>query len=89
MSSSRQPLLGQHNGTPSSSLKFGFTKEQLAPLTDPTNPTLPRQLGGIREICKGLLVDPDYGLHSDESSDSLGHSDQHKFAARSEHFGRN
>ncbi|KAF9114263.1 hypothetical protein BGX27_011314 [Mortierella sp. AM989] len=87
--SSREPLLGHQNG-PSSSVKFGFTVEELAPLTDPTDPKLPRELGGIDKICEGLKVNPKNGLSSDESfGQSVGHSDQAKFEARSQAFGRN
>lgn len=101
-SASREPLLAQQNqqhGTYSATsatahgqaLEFKYTVHDLAPLTDPTDPTLPRQMGGIDEICQGLRVDPKVGLHSDETleSYSTGHSDQTKFATRSKHFGRN
>ncbi|KAF9358659.1 hypothetical protein BGX26_001224 [Mortierella sp. AD094] len=92
--SSNEPLLGNRNG--SSSYKdanaggFTLTVHDLAELTDPTNPKLPRQLGGIKAICKALKVDPKVGLHSDEAeASSVGNSDQSKFAARSKAFGRN
>lgn len=102
-SASREPLLAQQKQqqqrgsysatttTSSSTSEFKYSVHDLAPLTDPTNPSLPRQMGGIDEICRGLRVDPKVGLHSDETLESYsdGHSDQIKFAARSEHFGRN
>ncbi|KAF9908921.1 hypothetical protein BX616_011341, partial [Lobosporangium transversale] len=91
-SSSGEPLLGQHrqNNSNNTSSKFGITVEQLAPLTDPTNPTLPSDLGGIDKICKDLKVDPKVGLRSDEADESsLGHSDAPKFEARTQAFGRN
>ncbi|KAI1293186.1 hypothetical protein EDD11_008498 [Mortierella claussenii] len=91
-SSSREPLLGHQNGSNSNrnSGGFGMTVEDLAPLTDPTNPKLPRDLGGIDKICQALKVDPKVGLNSDEAGErSVGHSDAPKFEARSEHFGRN
>ncbi|KAF9910365.1 hypothetical protein BX616_010882 [Lobosporangium transversale] len=105
-SSVNEPLLGSRRGpsnedhrhqrsyhttksTPTST-EFGLTVQDLAPLTDPTNPTLPSQMGGIQEICKALKVDPNVGLHSDEAPESsLGKSNELKFAARSKAFGRN
>lgn len=94
-----EPLLAQHNhhsSAPTISNVFTITVNDLAPLTDPTNPTLPRDLGGIDQICKALKVDPKLGLNSDEafgasssSSSSHGKPDQQKFVARSEAFGRN
>ncbi|KAF9939540.1 hypothetical protein BGZ67_009306 [Mortierella alpina] len=91
--SAREPLLGHQNGSNqgnAASGGFGFTVDDLAPLTDPTNPTLPRQMGGSAKICEGLRVDPKVGLHSDEAGpQSTGHSDEPKFAARSKAFGRN
>ncbi|KAF9916994.1 hypothetical protein BGZ65_000044, partial [Modicella reniformis] len=101
-SASKEPLLQHQNGsagqngsaeqqrTFTSSGEFSLTVQDLEPLTDPTNPTLPHQLGGIEKICEGLKVDPKVGLRSDEASESsLGKSDQPKFEARSKHFGRN
>lgn len=74
----------------SSSGGFSLTVDDLAPLTDPTNPTSPSELGGIDGICKALKVDPKVGLRTDEASgSSLGKSDQPKFEARSKQFGRN
>ncbi|KAF9282591.1 hypothetical protein BGZ68_005867 [Mortierella alpina] len=91
--SAREPLLGHQNGSSqgnSASGGFGLTVDDLAPLTDPTNPTLPRQMGGSAKICEALRVDPKVGLHSDEAGpQSTGHSDEPKFAARSKAFGRN
>lgn len=91
--SAREPLLGHHSGSShenSSSGGFAFTVEDLAPLTDPTNPKLPRELGGIDKICQGLRVDPKVGLHSDEAAEhSVGKTGGAKFAARSKAFGRN
>ncbi|KAG0244606.1 ATP2B3 protein [Mortierella sp. GBAus27b] len=91
-----EPLLGHGHGSgsqqepSSSSGGFSLTVDDLAPLTDPTNPTPPSQLGGIEEICKALKVDAKVGLRSDEAaSPSLSGSDQSKFEARSRHFGRN
>ncbi|KAF9280987.1 hypothetical protein BGZ88_011883 [Linnemannia elongata] len=91
-----EPLLAQHHNhsTSPSNNVFTITVNDLAPLTDPTNPTLPRDLGGIDQICKALKVDPKLGLNSDEafgpsSSSVHGKSDQPKFVARSEAFGRN
>ncbi|GJJ70418.1 P-type Ca2+ transporter type 2C [Entomortierella parvispora] len=90
---SREPLLGHSNGQSARAGNnggFAYTVEDLAPLTDPTSPKLPSQMGGIAKICEGLKVDPKVGLHSDEASEhSTGHSDQVKFAARSKAFGRN
>ncbi|KAF9365501.1 hypothetical protein BGX34_009744 [Mortierella sp. NVP85] len=94
---SNEPLHGhQHKSSSkqgnSSSSSDGFTLsvEDLASLTDPTNPTLPSQLGGIDAICEALKVDPKVGLRSDEASaSSLGGSDQAKFESRSKHFGHN
>ncbi|GJJ70388.1 P-type Ca2+ transporter type 2C [Entomortierella parvispora] len=100
-STSREPLLEQQSNIPRGSYSataqghspnhgFKYTVDQLGPLTDPTNPTLPSQMGGIAEICEGLKVDPKVGLHSDEASEhSLGHSHETKFADRSLQFGRN
>ncbi|KAG0348922.1 hypothetical protein BGZ54_004510, partial [Gamsiella multidivaricata] len=92
-SSSREPLLGHHNGSSQSNrddLQFAYTPDDLAPLTDPTNPKLPRDMGGIDKICQGLRVNPKVGLNSDEAGpQSLGESDQPKFAARSKAFGHN
>lgn len=90
-----EPLHGhQHESSSkqgfSSSDGFTMSVEDLAPLTDPTDPTLPSQLGGIEAICKALKVDPKVGLRSDEASaSSLGGSDQAKFESRSKHFGHN
>ncbi|KAF9928668.1 hypothetical protein FBU30_002189 [Linnemannia zychae] len=90
-----EPLLAQNNSSSSSpSHVFSITVEDLAPLTDPTDPMLPSQLGGISQICKALKVDPKVGLHSDEvlgdsAELSFGKSEQQKFAARSEAFGCN
>jgi hypothetical protein len=95
-SASNEPLLGHGHGSgsqqepSSSSGGFSLTVDDLAPLTDPTNPTPPSQLGGIEEICKALNVDTKVGLRSDEAAGpSLGGADQSKFEARSRHFGRN
>ncbi|KAF9430357.1 hypothetical protein BGZ94_007269, partial [Podila epigama] len=91
-SGSNEPLLGQHNESSSDAgqLRFGLTVQDLAPLTDPTSPTNPRELGGIDTICKKLRVDPKVGLNSDEADpSSLGNTSQTKFAARSKAFGRN
>ncbi|KAG0365769.1 PMCA-type calcium-translocating P-type ATPase [Gamsiella multidivaricata] len=92
-STSDEPLLGHRNepsGQQDSDTGFSITCEDLAPLTDPTNPTLPHQMGGIEKICQALKVDPKVGLRSDEAdSSSVGHSDQPKFATRSKAFGRN
>ncbi|KAF8930158.1 hypothetical protein BGZ58_008427, partial [Dissophora ornata] len=95
-SASSEPLLGHHSGPSSyqqgaaSAGGFTMTVEDLAPLTDPTNPTLPREMGGIEKICRALMVDPKVGLHSDEAGvHSIGHSDHQKFTARSKAFGRN
>ncbi|KAG0278399.1 hypothetical protein BGZ95_004093 [Linnemannia exigua] len=96
----QEPLLTQHHESDSQqqrSSAFSITVDDLAPLTDPTNPKLPRDLGGIEQICKALRVDPKLGLHSDEvlgssspiEGASLGKADQPKFVARSEAFGRN
>lgn len=91
----REPLLGSHqhgssNHEASSTGGFAFTIEDLSPLTDPTNPTTPRQMGGIDKILKGLKVDPKTGLHSDEAgSHSTGKDSDSKFSARSKAFGRN
>ncbi|KAG0049395.1 hypothetical protein BGZ83_005803 [Gryganskiella cystojenkinii] len=90
----REPLLGHSNGHSargsSNQGGFAYTVEDLAPLTDPTGPKLPSQMGGIAKILEGLRVDPKVGLHSDEASaQSTGHSDEVKFAARSKAFGRN
>ncbi|KAG0027855.1 hypothetical protein BGZ82_008735, partial [Podila clonocystis] len=90
--SAREPLLGHHSGSSheNSSSGFAFTVEDLAPLTDPTNPKLPSELGGIDKICQSLHVDPKVGLHSDEAEEhSVGKSGGAKFAARSRAFGRN
>ncbi|KAF9198249.1 hypothetical protein BGZ49_000961 [Haplosporangium sp. Z 27] len=93
-SSSNEPLLGNRNE--SSSYQdahaggFTLTVDDLAPLTDPTDPLLPSQLGGIKEICRALKVDPRVGLFTDEADpSSVGNSDLQKFAARSKAFGRN
>ncbi|OAQ34441.1 PMCA-type calcium-translocating P-type ATPase [Linnemannia elongata AG-77] len=91
----REPLLGSHqhgssNHEASSTGGFAYTIEDLSPLTDPTNPTTPRQMGGIDKILKGLKVDPKTGLHSDEAgSHSTGKDSDSKFSARSKAFGRN
>ncbi|KAG0258952.1 hypothetical protein BGZ95_004832, partial [Linnemannia exigua] len=92
----REPLLGSHhhgnssNHEASSTGGFGYTIEDLSPLTDPTNPTTPRQMGGIDKLLKGLKVDPKVGLHSDEAdAHSTGKSSDEKFSARSKAFGRN
>lgn len=95
--SASQPLLGQngehhhrHQRTPK--INFTLTPQDLAPLTDPTAPKLPRELfGGTDKLCEGLRVKPKDGLNSDEGADSLGHSDHHhhRFEDRSEKFGRN
>lgn len=92
----REPLLGSHHGhgtsnhEASSTGGFAYTIEDLAPLTDPTNPTTPSQMGGIDKILKGLKVDPKVGLNSDESdSHSTGKDSDEKFSARSKAFGRN
>ncbi|KAF9384721.1 hypothetical protein CPC16_008331 [Podila verticillata] len=91
--SAREPLLGHHSGSSheNSSLGgFAYTVEDLAPLTDPTNPKLPHELGGLDKICQGLRVDPKVGLNSDEAAEhSVGKSGGAKFAARSKAFGRN
>ncbi|KAK3817617.1 MAG: PMCA-type calcium-translocating P-type ATPase [Benniella sp.] len=97
--SAREPLLSQHNGSHHQNhrhqqprrpkIKFGFTVNDLAPLTDPTNPKLPRDIGGIDKICDGLHVNPKEGLKSDEGGDGLGSSDQPKFEERSQQFGNN
>ncbi|KAI1321773.1 hypothetical protein EDD11_000049 [Mortierella claussenii] len=100
VTSSNEPLLTCHHHTPqqrntseqqredADSRRFGLSVRDLAPLTDPTNPALPRQLGGIQKICQALKVDPKVGLLSDEAGDSsLGESDQPKFAERSKVFG--
>ncbi|KAF9323845.1 hypothetical protein BG006_001105 [Podila minutissima] len=90
--SAREPLLGHHSGSSHENSSFGFalTVEDLAPLTDPTNPKLPSELGGIDKICQGLRVDPKVGLHSDEAEEhSVGKTGGVKFAARSKAFGRN
>ncbi|KAF8922975.1 hypothetical protein BGZ58_003514, partial [Dissophora ornata] len=91
-SASNEPLLGHHSGYSSYQRRYGFTMtvQDLAPLTDPTNPTLPREMGGIDKIFQALKVDSKVGLHSDEAiADSIGHSDHQKFAARSKAFGLN
>ncbi|KAG0341571.1 hypothetical protein BG004_005985 [Podila humilis] len=92
-SGTREPLLGHSNGSShqdSSSGGFAFTVEDLGPLTDPTGPKLPRDLGGIDKLCLGLRVDPKVGLNSDEADDdSVGNSGNAKFAARSKAFGSN
>ncbi|KAF9174237.1 hypothetical protein BGX21_000747 [Mortierella sp. AD011] len=93
-SSSSEPLLGYRNGSSSyeeaNAEGFTLTAQDLAELTDPTNPKPPRQLGGIITICKALKVDPKIGLLSDEAGAvSVGNSDQPRFAARSKAFGRN
>ncbi|KAF9182887.1 hypothetical protein BGZ51_004363 [Haplosporangium sp. Z 767] len=92
-SASSEPLLGHSNGSnqrSSAAGGFAYTVEDLAPLTDPTQPTLPRQMGGTAKICEGLRVDPKVGLSSDEAGpNSIGHSDEPKFEARSKAFGRN
>jgi Ca2+-transporting ATPase len=92
----REPLLGSHhhhgasNHEASSTGGFAYTIADLAPLTDPTNPTTPSQMGGIDKILKGLKVDPKVGLHSDEAdSHSTGKDSDGKFSARSKAFGRN
>lgn len=90
--SAREPLLGHHSGSSheNSSSGFAYTVEDLAPLTDPTSPKLPSELGGIDKICQGLRVDPKVGLHSDEAEEhSVGKTGGAKFAARSKAFGRN
>ncbi|KAF8931760.1 PMCA-type calcium-translocating P-type ATPase [Dissophora ornata] len=88
--SASEPLLGAQNGTDTRRHRLVYTVQDLAPLTDPTSPKLPREMGGSAKICEGLCVDPSYGLHSDEASGpSLGASDQLKFKARSELYGRN
>ncbi|KAF9926934.1 hypothetical protein BGZ67_007824 [Mortierella alpina] len=93
---SNEPLLGRQTNLFSdhdaaTSTRFALSVDDLAPLTDPTNPTLPRQMGGIEKICRALQVDPTMGLHTDEAAaeSSLGESDQPRFAVRSEAFGRN
>ena len=90
---SSEPLLGHSNGQSARAGNnggFAYTVEDLAPLTDPTSPKLPSQMGGIAKICEGLKVDPKVGLHTDEAgAQSTGSSDQVKFAARSKAFGRN
>ncbi|KAG0321173.1 hypothetical protein BGZ99_004074 [Dissophora globulifera] len=91
-SASNEPLLGHNGSSPRESQHagFGLTVDELAPLTDPTDPKLPREMGGIDRICKALKVDPNVGLHSDEvDEDSLGHADQPKFMARSAAYGSN
>ncbi|KAF9991732.1 hypothetical protein BGZ65_000169, partial [Modicella reniformis] len=96
-SSASQPLLGSHHlhlphrHNQPDTIEFGYTVQDLAPLTDPTSPKLPRDYdGGIDKICQGLRVDPKFGLHSDEvGQHSVGRSDRPKFEARSNHFGRN
>ncbi|KAF9581818.1 hypothetical protein BGW38_001037 [Lunasporangiospora selenospora] len=89
-SASHEPLLGSRAGNGSATLTFAYTVADLAPLTDPTSPKLPRELGGTAKICDGLRVDPKVGLHSDETgADSIGHSDHTKFEARTKAFGRN
>lgn len=91
--SAREPLLGHHSGSSHENLfsgGFAYTVEDLAPLTDPTNPKLPHELGGIEKICQGLRVDPRVGLHSDEAAEhSFGKICKTKFADRSKAFGRN
>ncbi|KAG0198817.1 hypothetical protein BGX28_007790 [Mortierella sp. GBA30] len=87
---SSAPLLGRESDRSTIVRGFTLTIQDLAPLTDPTNPVLPRQMGGIEKICKALRVDPKIGLISDEACESsLGESDQPKFVQRSEAFGRN
>ncbi|KAG0253988.1 hypothetical protein BG011_006034 [Mortierella polycephala] len=90
-SASREPLLDRSNGSSRApAYGFAYTVEDLAPLTDPTQPTLPHQMGGIAKICEGLHVDPKVGLSSDEAGpNSIGQSDEPKFEARSKAFGRN
>ncbi|KAG0228380.1 PMCA-type calcium-translocating P-type ATPase [Mortierella sp. GBAus27b] len=94
--SASQPLLNQHNGShlthrhrDQPRLKFGFSVQDLAPLTDPTDPKLPREIGGLDKLCDGLIVNPKNGLNSDEGGDALGGSEHHKFVERSQQFGRN
>ncbi|KAF9430080.1 hypothetical protein BGZ76_000979 [Entomortierella beljakovae] len=93
-SSSTEPLLRNRNESSSyqnaTAGGFTLTVEDLAPLTDPTNPKLPKDLGGLDAICKALKVDPKVGLCNDEADEfSIGHSNQPKFAARSNAFGTN
>ncbi|KAF9110258.1 hypothetical protein BGX27_006601 [Mortierella sp. AM989] len=93
-SSSNEPLLGSRPDTSScqdaNATGFSLSVHDLAALTDPTNPKLPKDMGGTKAICKALKVDPKVGLHSDEAEpDSVGHSDKPKHSARSKAFGRN
>lgn len=65
---------------------FDISAEELSDLFDPKNDDKLKKLGGVKELCKKVRVNPSEGLSNDEGSSS---SDQAAFGDRQEHFGRN
>lgn len=87
-SEERESLLGGQSSSSNNNNngQFGISAQELSDLIDPKNFDLLKKMGGVKDICKNIKVDPSVGLSADEGSTN---SSENPFTDRQQQFGKN